>query len=321
MKVIGSQYLWESFIAIRQYITNCYYFIYYVILKLLSSFDDDIIIMTDLYKTLSHLGFEATEVECYAMLLQTGAMQVAMLAKRLGLARTTVYTMLDRLSERGLVRESSRKGLKIFVAEPPDSLGHIFSQRISALEKAHKEFIQVLPELRSKRAQVATAPRLSILEGREGLQNLLRDMLMYADIQTCAVWPIKKMMEVLTPDFFALHNKERIKRNIYTRAVWPAAEVVAIEENPFLGWGESFKREIRVAPASVSYVLGYWIYANKVAFLSSARESYGFIIQSDELAQTLGAQFELLWQVSTPIKFDVSAVQEFLGLLKGEPSK
>jgi hypothetical protein len=66
----------------------------------------------------------------------------------------------------------------------------------------------------------------------------------------------------------------------------------------------------------MSYVLGYWIYANKVAFLSSARESYGFLIQSEELAQTLTAQFELLWQVSTPLKFDPKVVEVFLGELK-----
>ena len=272
--------------------------------------------MSDLKTILSHLGFEPSEVQCYATLLNVGSMQVATLAKRLGLARTTVYTMLDRLCERGLVRESTKKGLKVFTAEPPDSLSHIFSQRLSALEKAQSEFLKVLPDLREKRAQIGSTPRLSIMEGHEGLQNLLRDMLMYGDIQTCSVWPIRKMMEVLSPEFFAHHNKERIRRNIYTRAVWPQAEVVSIEENPFLGWGEDFKREIRVAPESVSYVLGYWIYANKVAFLSSVREGYGFLIESEELAQTLMVQFELLWNVSQPLVFDSSVVADFLAQVK-----
>lgn len=268
--------------------------------------------MSDLLTILQQLGFDRSEVDCYLALLQAGPTAVATLAKRLGLARTTVYTMLERLSGRGLVRESSRKGLKVYLAEPPDSLGHIFSQRVLALENAHKEFLQLLPDLRAQRARAASTPRLSIMEGSEGLQNILRDMLLYADIKTCAVWPIKKMMEVLSPEFFALHNRERIKRNIYARAVWPHDEVVSIEEHPFMGWGDEFKREIRIAPTSMTYVLGYWIYANKVAFLSSTRESYGFIIQSEELAETLTGQFELLWQASMPLDFDRSAVREFL---------
>jgi sugar-specific transcriptional regulator TrmB len=266
----------------------------------------------DLTEVLAQLGFDRAEVAAYLTLLQSGPLAVATLGKRLGLPRTTVYTMLDRLSGRGLVRESARKGLKVYSAEPPDSLGHIFSQRVVALEKAHTQFLRMLPDLRAKRAQVAGTPRLSILEGKEGLQNLLREMLLYADIETCAVWPIKKMIEVLSPEFFALHNKERIKRNIYTRAVWPESEVVSIAEHPFLGWGKEFKREIRIAPKKMQYALGYWIYANKVAFLSSSRESYGFLIQSDELAETLTAQFELLWHASTPLIFDQGVVDEFL---------
>jgi hypothetical protein len=63
----------------------------------------------------------------------------------------------------------------------------------------------------------------------------------------------------------------------------------------------------------MTYELGYWIYANKVAFISSARESYGFLIQSEELAQTLKVQFELLWRESAPLEFDRSAVEGFLG--------
>ena len=275
-----------------------------------------VFVMKDLFEILGQLGFERSEVEVYLLLLQNGPMAVATLARRIGLPRTTVYTMLERLSGRGLVRESSRKGLKTYLAEPPDSLGHIFAQRIVSLDSAHKNFLRLLPDLRSKRAHIASAPRFSVLEGKEGLQNLLRDMLLYADIRTCSVWPIKKMMEVLSPEFFALHNEERIKRNIHTRAVWPEAEVVSIEENPFLGWGEEFKREIRVAPASMNYILGYWIYADKVAFLSSVNEGYGFLIRSEELAETLTVQFELLWQASKPLRFEKSVVEEFVKGLK-----
>lgn len=274
--------------------------------------------MRDIFELLGELGFEKGEVQAYTTLLQSGPLAVATLGKRLGVPRTTVYTMLERLRGRGLVRESTRKGLKIFLAEPPDSLNHIFSQRLMALEKAQSEFSKILPDLRAKRVHAATAPRLTVMDGTEGLQSLLRDMLLYSDIQTCSVWPIKKMMEVLSPEFFHLHNKIRIQRNIYTRAVWPKNESVSIRKHPFMGWGKEFKREVRIAPESMNYFLGYWIYANKVAFLSSAREGYGFIIQSEELAQTLTAQFELLWQASAPLEFDKKDVNDFLKEVSGE---
>jgi len=243
--------------------------------------------MAKLEDLLGELGLNQLEVHGYTELLQRGTTSAATLAKRIGVPRTTAYTMLERLSSKGLIREEAQKGVKSYSAESPDSIGHIFSQRVTALDNAHKQFLQLLPELRQKNARTSSSPRLTIMEGQDGLQSLLRDMLHYGNIQTCAVWPIKKMMEVLSPEFFRFHNLERIKRDIFTRAVWPNSEVVSIKEFPFMGWGTEFKREIRVAPESMTYELGYWIYANKVAFLSSTRESYGFLIQSEELAQTL----------------------------------
>jgi len=53
-----------------------------------------------------------------------------------------------------------------------------------------------------------------------------------------------------------------------------------------------------------------------VAFLSSAEEGYGFIIQSQELVNTLKAQFELLWDISKPLPFEQKDVQRFLNELK-----
>jgi sugar-specific transcriptional regulator TrmB len=268
--------------------------------------------MTRFEDVLRKLGLDPLETKGYAELHRRGAMSAGTLAKRLGVPRTTVYTMLERLSGKGLIKGSTKGGVKCYVAESPDTIGHIISQRLASLDTAHKEFLELLPELRQKSARTTGSPLLTVMEGQDGLQSLLRDMLHYGNIQTCAVWPIKKMMEVLSPEFFRFHNIERIKRDIYTRAVWPSTEVVSIEKFPFMGWGKKFKREVRIAPESTTYELGYWIYANKVAFISSARESYGFLIQSEELAQTLTAQFELLWRESAPLKFNGSAVVDFL---------
>lgn len=268
--------------------------------------------MPKLWELLQDLGFDRAEAEVYDFLLHQGVFSVGTLAKRLGLPRTTLYTLLGRLSARGLVRETVKKGLKAYMAEPPETISHLFSQRISETQQNSQAFAALLPDLRKNYRSSAATPRLSVFEGKAGIENVLRDMLLYSDLETWAVWPIRKMMGALSPEFFKFHNKERIRRNIYTSAVWPHSEVVAVSKFPFLGWGKEFKREIRVAPEEVNYPLGYWIYANKVAFLSSADEGYGFIIQSQELVITLKAQFQLLWQLSKPLPFDKKDVEKFV---------
>lgn len=106
------------------------------------------------------------------------------------------------------------------------------------------------------------------------------------------------MIEILGPEFFKKHNKERIERNIYTQAIWPSLQTVTTSDYPFMGQGNAFKREIRIAPKNIHFSMGYWIYGNKAAFISSNKESFGFIIESKEFVQMLSSQFDVMWNIS-----------------------
>lgn len=267
-------------------------------------------------KTLSALGFESSEAKVYLTLLKSGSMTVGNLAKRMGIPRTTLYGFLSRLSDRGLTSQSLRKGIKVYSAESPDKILLLFQQKQAQLDGAQKDFQGLLPKLKEQRRAVLSAPRFQMYEGEEGLKNVLKDMLLYSDIESCAFWPIKQMMAILSPDFFQYHNTERIRRNIHTRAIWPVSEAVDIKNFQFLGSAEPFRREIRIAPPNLSFSMGYWFYANKVAFLASRKEGFGFIIESEELVETLKAQFEVVWNISKPVSSKPEDVKDFLATLK-----
>jgi hypothetical protein len=49
-----------------------------------------------------------------------------------------------------------------------------------------------------------------------------------------------------------------------------------------------------------------------VAFISSKKESFGFIVESRELRQLLKTQFDILWQMSKRLEVDPKYTQEFL---------
>jgi hypothetical protein len=155
----------------------------------------------------------------------------------------------------------------------------------------------------------------------KGVQHILNDMLLYQNIETRSYWPIKSMVDILSADFFRYHNKERIRRNLYTKAIWPRSEVVDIKKNPFLGMGEDFKREIRLAPPEMNFTMGYWIYHNKIAFLSSRSESFGFIIESHEMVKMMASQHEAIWQVSEKIEIPHIHLQGFVDEMRAEDKR
>ena len=192
----------------------------------------------------------------------------------------------------------------------------LFEQAEERLKKQHTQFLELLPDLHKRSGVTLIHPKFQFFEGEDGVKHVLKDMLLYRGISTEAFWPIRSMLETLSPDFFRYHNKARIQRNISTRAIWPLSQAVDIKQYPYLGVGDAFKREIRVAPKNIDFSMGYWLYGSKAAFLSSRRERFGFIIESAELAETLCSQFNAIWNLSKPLTVDPKDTELFLAELR-----
>jgi len=258
------------------------------------------------------LSISPDESKLYIAMLSSGSISAGDLAKQTGLPRPSIYTMLARLIKKGFVTESRKDNVKVFVPIHPDKIVNLFEEKKKELELSESEFKKSLADMRSLLSDYYVSPKLEVFDTKESLQRVLKDMLLYKNIETHALWPIQTMVDTLSPKFFDLHNRERIKRNISVRAIWPENQVVNFKQHPYLGSGEDFKREIRTAPENIDFSMGYWIYGNKVAFLSSRKESFGFIIESAELSKTLKSQFDIVWKQSDFVTTKNSDVQNFI---------
>jgi sugar-specific transcriptional regulator TrmB len=259
----------------------------------------------------SGLDISAEESATYLELLNSDRLTAGLVAKRLNLPRPSVYGFLERLVEKGLASQSvDMSGVREYRAEPPEKVAQLFDQRIEQLEHGRRHYVQMLEELRAARP-ASVAPHFQVFQGAEGVKHILKDMLLYRNLETQAFWPICSMLDILGADFFRYLNKERIRNNLATRAIWPASQVADLADHPYLGVGEGFLREIRIAE-SADFSLGYWIYGNRTAFISSRQEGFGFIVESAELAQTQRAQFELIWEQSKVLDTVNPGAQEFL---------
>ncbi len=261
-------------------------------------------------KTMEKLGLRDEEITTFLALLEYGEIAAGDLAKKTGISRPSLYGFLKKLQSLGLAVESQKNGVKIFHASKREKIAAVLDERIAELEKGKLEIEKAFLEV--QKGQVPRSPKFQLFEGKDGVKEILKDMLLYRNIETKAYWPIKAMIGALGEDFFKSLNRERIRRNIYTRAIWPEHQKVDIRKNPFLGVGEKFLREIRIAPREIDFEMGYWIYENKVAFISSKKESYGFIVESRELAEMLSSQFEMIWKTSNTITVPEKYTNGFL---------
>ncbi|MEK7068910.1 MAG: helix-turn-helix domain-containing protein [Patescibacteria group bacterium] len=252
------------------------------------------------------IGMGTMHVKMYIALLEGGPSPAGNLAKRAGIPRSSLYGILYDLAQKGLVVQSERQGVKIWYAEQPQKIQTILDKEIHTFEETKGNLETLLPTLQSKYRNDLVNPHFQFFEGKDGIKHVLNDILLYENIDTESFWPAREMIEVLGVDFLSQHNKKRIKRNIRIRSIWPEGRsknesADTVKQNPFIGSGEAFKRLIRVAPKGIKSPMGYWAYKNKVAFVSSKNEGFGFIIQSADFRKLLQTQFEVLWQLSKPL--------------------
>ena len=112
----------------------------------------------------------------------------------------------------------------------------------------------------------------------------------------------EKMIEVFTPKFWAEYDARRLALNLDGKVIWPQVPKTFFIKHQHLLPGKELKREIRYVPKGTQFDMGYNICGNTVCFVSSKRENFGFLVESDELAQTLSTQFDLLWETLKPVK-------------------
>lgn len=259
---------------------------------------------------LQKIGLRDDEVKAFIFMIENGQQTAGMLAKRTGLSRPSLYGFLKKLKEKGLVIESQRNGVKTFQACTKEKIKSLLDTEIQDFTKGKSDIEKIFEQV--GKGNLTSNPKFQFFEGREGVRHVLKDLLLYRDITTKAYWPIKSMITLLSEDFFYQLNKERIRRHIYTQGIWPENQKVDMRTHPYMGVGNEFFREIRIAPKDIDFTMGYWIYEGKVAFISSQKECFGFIIESKEFANMMSSQFDAIWKQSKSVSVPDAHTRKFL---------
>ncbi len=264
-------------------------------------------------KIFKNLGLKSIHAEIYLFLVESGPNSAGNLSKKLGIPRSSLYGFLQELSQKEMVSQSQKSGIKIWQSTPPEKITDIINNQINRFEKIKDAYQNILPDMKNREKTDFIQPKFTYFEGRDGIRQMLKDVLLYRDISTEAFWPFKDMVDILGKEFL-IENAiiKRAKQNIFARVIWPKEKSIDPKKNPFVGSGKEFKREIRIMSGGIDCSMGYWIYANKVMFISSKKESFGFILESKEAVQLMRAQFEILWKISKKMVVDEKYYKDFV---------
>lgn len=231
----------------------------------------------------SHVGISHT-------LLGLGDSTILPIAKRSGVKRTSIYYFIDRLVELGLIDQAKIRGRMHYKARPPEQLVSLQEQRLDEVKKA-------LPQFESLYNVSTKKPRISYFEGPEQMRQIMLEE--WKSQTVYWVWPSLKIDEMVGGNEFMqnlvgrdkeLGVKFKIVRFRGQDPTWEGAR-----------HGEVPGREIRFAPAGLDLPMAIGIFdTGKVGFLTSRKEGFGILIESQELYLAMRVFFDLFWEKSTP---------------------
>ncbi len=236
---------------------------------------------------LARIGISGKRARFYLAALQLGEASVQEVARFCGVTRTTGYALLEKLLEEGVVTQVQKAGRTHVVAQNPDVLLRNLDDRRAALS-------DLLPELRSVYAGSAKGPRFRLYEGVEGVRTVLNTVLLAKTDTLCGMLSMKELLRFPGEDELTRFVQKRVAGGKSLRVIRAASEEV--DEI----WASSTRerREVRYTPTSAPLMMTTFIYDNQVAIISSERENYGLIIESDGYANVQGTLFESLWMAS-----------------------
>ncbi len=244
-----------------------------------------------LEQDLEKAGLSQSQIVVYLSLLKLGRGTVAEVMREAGMNRTTGYSVLDSLVEKGLVTISGREPSQEYVVESPDYLATYLQKEAEEAQIRVNEIKKIIPELKSIH-NVTGRPKVMFYEGEEGLRRVYEDTLT-AHEMIRAYANVEDVHRTL-PGYFPRYYERRAQKGIPIRAVFPNNEAA----RELASYNKEQLRETALIPLDKYFFSPEInIYDDKV-MIASWREKLGIIIQSKEIAEAMKSIFELAWAES-----------------------
>lgn len=235
-------------------------------------------------------GFDEKETKIYLAGLELGSATVLELARRTGLARTTIYPIVEALRRRGFFRMRKEKGHTHYVAEPPATF-------LRRLEEREQTFRAILPSLEALHGTVGDAVGVTMYEGSDGFRQFWQKLFRSGVKDYCLLTSASGLRDYAHEDYLVKHViATRMKLGIKSRQLLPenamTRKVVATDKQQL--------RESRYLPENVTLPATLLIFGDEVAFVTTRKENSVILVASGDIAVTLRTTFELLWGCSKP---------------------
>jgi sugar-specific transcriptional regulator TrmB len=238
--------------------------------------------------TLQQFGLSENEAKVYLAGLEIGQATIQELAQKSQVKRTTIYTIIEGLKEKGLMSQIKRGSKTFLVAENPQNL-------LAYSERRHQALKEVLPELKSIYNISWVKPKVRFFEGEEGYLAVYENILKEHPKEILAIASYENFMQHVDSQYEEEWTRRRIEKGIKLR--WLDFKTQKVVQRTIET--QKAQRAIRFLPKEFHFTSSMFIYGDKIVIVSGKNKEFvAIVIENSEFHQMLGQLFEMIWAVS-----------------------
>lgn len=239
-----------------------------------------------LVRLLSDLGLESKHARVYLACLELGEASVQEIAHKSGVKRTSLYYILERLIELGLIHHAHHEKKSRYIAEEPERLVKTFGDRLEALG-------QHIEELKRLKGHTARHSRILYYNSFEGFKQIWQAIFDSGVTEYLIITDPREMLQFVRKDYITRRIiAEKVRRGIKSKQlIMPSTYAEEITRK------DRFEnRESRILPYDYPVPFTTIVFGDNVALISPFEEDLIIIIESPAFAATERALFQALWQ-------------------------
>lgn len=240
----------------------------------------------ELIDTLRDFGLDENEAAVYISMLSLGPSTVLKISKEAEIKRTTVYTTIENLRQKGLV-EIQVKGLKkLYAAESPERVERI-------IEIKREKFKEMLPALKALDTFKGKDSFIKYYEGLSGIKSVYDRIL--DDLKPGDGYSIISNMEQfldMDRDYFTKFIERRTKYNLNVRTLIldspSARHYKKIEKNT--------NQSIKFLPSDTKLSANLVITPHRVVITQTVVPLMSIVIENKNIVEIQHEQFDMVWE-------------------------
>ncbi|MFA5986651.1 MAG: helix-turn-helix domain-containing protein [Parcubacteria group bacterium] len=242
-------------------------------------------------RQLRELGFNRNEAKTYVALTQLGESNATNIAKKAGLPRTTVISILQKLEGEKYISIHRYRGRSYFWIESPHMLKQAFMNRV----KQADELGMLLADLYRSESDF---PFAKIYDSKASIKSFIEKMILgmkkKSEIYTIENPHAGNYHKILSEEFFYAMLDLKKEKNIITKSLVTAGSIKDIRP-------QKIERQtiiLREMPKDIAFKASFWIVGDTLVLFSG---KYPFIVAIDHriITDSMKSIFNYFWNIST----------------------